>query len=234
MTPRRNVLGILGLVAAACFVIGPLLAWLKIAPSIAGFGLFALGGILAIVSGIGAIVAAVRGRGMRPGGVVALLVSVLFIVLATRGRGVPAINDFTTDPADPPAFHHAGTLGPNVGRDLAYPQAFAEIQRSCCADLHPARVKASPNDAFARARSVAEQMPRWTVTWTDPQAGLIEAVATSALFHFQDDIAIRVRPDGDGASRVDMRSKSRDGKGDLGVNAARIRSYVGTLEAGGK
>src|SRR5207249_1400182 len=52
------------------------------------------------------------------------------------------------------------------------------------------------------------------------------------LFGFQDDIAIRVRADGAGASRVDVRSKSRDGKGDLGTNAARIRAYVTALEAG--
>jgi uncharacterized protein (DUF1499 family) len=59
---------------------------------------------------------------------------------------------------------------------------------------------------------------------------VIEAVATSRLFHFRDDIAIRVRADGGGGSRVDMRSKSRVGQGDLGVNAARIRAYMAELE----
>jgi uncharacterized protein (DUF1499 family) len=73
-------------------------------------------------------------------------------------------------------------------------------------------------------------MPSWTITQADPGAGTIEAVATTRVFGFQDDIVIRVRPDGDGASRVDMRSKSRDGQGDIGTNAARIRAFVGNLE----
>jgi len=40
-----------------------------------------------------------------------------------------------------------------------------------------------------------------------------------------------VRPDPAGGSRVDMRSKSRDGKGDRGVNAARIRAFETVLAA---
>ncbi len=115
---------------------------------------------------------------------------------------------------------------------MDYPKGFAEIQRACCADLRPARVGAGAQDAFARAERVARGMPSWEVVWTDPSTGLIEAVATSRLFGFHDDIVIRVRSDADGASRVDMRSKSRDGQGDFGVNAARIRTYVAAVEAG--
>jgi len=155
----------------------------------------------------------------------------VFLALASRGVGKPRINDFTTDPADPPALAHAATLPPNVARDMTYPKGFADIQRGCCADLHPARVRAGAPEAFARAEAVARQMDL-TVTWRDPSAGLLEAMATSRLFGFHDDIAIRVRPEADGTSRIDVRSKSRDGQGDLGVNAARIRTFVAALEAG--
>jgi len=71
-------------------------------------------------------------------------------------------------------------------------------------------------------------MPTWNVVAEDPNGLTIEAVSTSNLFRFQDDVVLRVRPDGSG-SKVDMRSKSRDGKGDMGVNTARIRSYIDTL-----
>jgi uncharacterized protein (DUF1499 family) len=152
-------------------------------------------------------------------------------VIAARGAGAPRINDFTTDPADPPAFRHAATLPANAGRDLGYPPSFASVQQTCCADLRPARLRVAPAEAFGRARTAAERMPAWTITHADPEAGTIEAVATSRLFHFQDDIVIRVRPDG-GGSRVDVRSKSRDGQGDFGANAARIRAYVAELERG--
>jgi uncharacterized protein (DUF1499 family) len=132
---------------------------------------------------------------------------------------------------DPPSFKHATTLGPNAGRDMAYPASFAPIQQACCADLRSARLPVPVDQAFARVKKTAEAMPSWTVTAEDPSAGTLEAVCRSSLFGFQDDIAIRVRADGAGASKVDMRSKSRDGQGDLGVNAARIRAYVAALEA---
>jgi uncharacterized protein (DUF1499 family) len=111
---------------------------------------------------------------------------------------------------------------------------FAAEQRACCADLQPVRLALAPAEAFPRAKATAEQMPSWVVTFADPATGLIEAVATSAVFGFQDDIVIRVRPEAGGrASVVDMRSKSRDGKGDLGANANRIRAFVARLGQGG-
>jgi uncharacterized protein DUF1499 len=221
----------LGMVAGACFVGGPLLAWIRIVPGLVGFLLFALGGLLGLVLGVLSLVQAVRGRGLGRGGVVALGVAAAFLLIAARGGGAPRINDFTTDLADPPTFTHAGTLAPNAGRDMGYPVDFAAIQRECCADLRPARLTVAPGEAFARAEQAARRNG-WDVTWTDPSAGRLEAVATTRLFGFHDDIAIRVRPEGDGASRVDVRSKSRDGKGDMGTNAARIRAFVGSLEDG--
>jgi len=44
-----------------------------------------------------------------------------------------------------------------------------------------------------------------------------------------DDISVRVRESGGGAV-VDIRSKSRDGKGDMGANAARIRAFRDWIE----
>jgi uncharacterized protein (DUF1499 family) len=43
---------------------------------------------------------------------------------------------------------------------------------------------------------------------------------------------VRVRPDGNG-SRIDVRSLSRIGGGDLGTNAKRVRAYSRRLAAGG-
>jgi uncharacterized protein (DUF1499 family) len=223
-----------GLLGGGTMLVGTGLAWLRLVPSLVGFGLFALGGLVCLGASIGVIIGLLRGRGLRPGGVVALAGAALLLVAARPGFGVPRINDFTTDLADPPAFTHAATLGPNVGRSLAYPAAFAAEQRACCADLHPAQLAAAPAEAFPRVRDTAARMPSWTLTASDPAAGVIEAVATSTVFGFQDDIVIRVRPAATGpGSIVDVRSKSRDGKGDLGVNANRIRAFVARLEEGG-
>jgi len=61
-----------------------------------------------------------------------------------------------------------------------------------------------------------------------PEKGTIEATETTFWFGFKDDVVIRIRPEGAG-SRVDVRSKSRVGKSDLGANAARIRRFAAAL-----
>lgn len=225
---RRSTLGLLALVA---FLVGPALAWLRILPSLGGFIVMALGGLLALGVAIASLIQAARGRGLTAGGAVALVVAAIFVFAAARGAGVPRINDYTTDLADPPTYKHAATMPANQGRDLGYPPDFAAQQRTCCADLAPVKLAVPATDAFARVGRVAEAMPSWTVTSSDPQTGTIEAVSESALFHFKDDVVIRVRPDAAGGSRVDVRSKSRDGKGDFGVNAARIRAFAAALAA---
>jgi uncharacterized protein (DUF1499 family) len=112
---------------------------------------------------------------------------------------------------------------------MTYPPAFAAVQRSCCADLAAAHLPVAPATAFVRVETLALAQPDWTLIRRDPATGEIEAVATTRVFGFHDDVVVRVRPDGTG-SRVDVRSKSRDGRGDLGTNADRIRRFVAALQ----
>lgn len=225
----RNAIGLVAVLAMVC---GPLVAHFGVVPPLGGFAIFALGGLVSIVVGIVSLVQLVRGRGVTLGGALGIVAAIVFVGIASAGRGSPRINDFTTDTSDPPAFQQAGTLPQNAGRDMSYPSAFAAIQHDCCADLHPAKLSVPPAEAYERALRTARAMPAWTITRADPAGPAIEAVATTNVFRFQDDIVIRVRPDAAGAgSRVDMRSKSRDGKGDIGANTARIRAYMAALEA---
>jgi uncharacterized protein (DUF1499 family) len=230
--PPSRTLDVVGLVAVGLIVLGPLLAWLRLVPALVGFVIFALGGLVALVVTVIAVVRAVRGRGFgRAGTIAAALAALAFIALATRGGGSPMINDFTTDLVDPPAFTRAAAEPANAGRDLSYPAAFADEQRACCEDLTSVRVAAPPAAAFAIVETIAGGMPDWTITRKDAAAGELEAVATSRIFGFADDVVVRVRPDPASGSRVDVRSKSRDGKGDRGVNAARIRAFRAALTA---
>jgi uncharacterized protein (DUF1499 family) len=228
MRSGRGV-GAAGLVAAVLAIGGPLSAWAGLGRPLHGFVVFALGGLLAVLVTIGTLVRLLRGRRLGAGGAAGLAVAVVIGALVLSGRDSPRINDFTTDVEDPPAFHFAARLPDNVGRDLAYPAAFAEVQRGCCADLTPLELALPPAEAIERVRRVAGALPRWSVTHVDPGAGRVEAVVTSRIFRFRDDVVIRVRPIGGGRSRVDMRSKSRDGQGDLGANAARIRAFMAAL-----
>jgi uncharacterized protein (DUF1499 family) len=229
--PPSRILDRVGLVAVALMLLGPLLAGVRLLPGLAGFVTFALGGLLALIVAVLGVIRAVRGRGFGGGGVIAATVGALaFVGLAGRSAGSPRINDFTTDPANPPAFKQAAEERANAGRDLGYPAGFAEIQRACCADLTPMKLKTSPAATFAMVELVARDTPDWTITRRDEASGELEAVATSRLFGFKDDVVVRVRPEPDG-SRVDMRSKSRNGQGDLGTNAARIRAFEAALAA---
>lgn len=89
-------------------------------------------------------------------------------------------------------------------------------------------LKASPGEAFSRARAAAQDMG-WEIASADPAAGRIEAVATTLWFGFKDDVTVRVAPQ-DAGSRIEVRSKSRVGRGDAGTNARRVRAYLKRLE----
>lgn len=225
------MLNTVGLLALLAMTVGAGAAWLRLVPAMGGFVPFALGGIVCLVVGVTSFVQLVRGKGLTPGGGLAMVGAAVLVVAAAPGRGLPRINDFTTDLDDPPGFHKALGFPANEGRDMAYPAAFAAEQRACCADLAPTTLPLAKEAAIARVALVAASMPGWRVTATDVDTGTVEATSTTRLFGFQDDIVIRVRPAGDGGSRIDMRSKSRDGKGDLGANAARIRAFMTTLAA---
>lgn len=225
----------LSLLAAAAFLIGPLGARFGLTPAMTGFLVFDLGGILGLVAFVLGAVGAARNTGAARsaavrGLVIGGLVGGLFLALAFSSRGYPRINDITTDTVKPPRFVAAVDLPANADRDMAYPgPAFAEQQRDGYPDLAPLDLAMPPAEAYARARQVAAEMPTWTITREDAEAMAIEGYDTSALFRFQDDFIIEVRQGVDG-SVVHMRSKSRDGQGDIGANAKRIRAFLAKMK----
>jgi len=219
----------LAAVGAGLFIVGPLLAHFWVVPSLTGFVLFDLGGLLGLVAlGLG-VTAALRGHGAGAGLALGGLMTVVFLGLASGGAKVPRINDITTDTVNPPRFVKAGDLPGNRGRDLTYPGgSFAEQQRAGYPDLAPLQLALPVDEAFPRVEAAARSLPNAEIIRVDPAAHVIEGVCTSRLFRFQDDFVVEVRPQ-DGGSVVQMRSKSRDGKGDLGVNAARIKALFAKL-----
>jgi uncharacterized protein (DUF1499 family) len=158
------------------------------------------------------------------GGCGALLVALLF-VSARSGAGLPPINDITTDLADPPSF---ASDPAGAGRDMTYPADFVPQVKAAYPDLAPIRVASSPMQALELARETARSLG-WEVIAVDTGAGTLQARETTKIFLFVDDVVVRVRPDASGSAIVDLRSKSRVGRGDLGANAARIRRFAEKL-----
>jgi uncharacterized protein (DUF1499 family) len=144
-----------------------------------------------------------------------------------RLRGiVPPIHDVTTDPDNPPAFVAAAALrkAQNLNTTDYEGAKLAEQQRKAYPELAPVTLNLPPQQAFERALATAQRLG-WKITETDAAAGRIEATETSRWFRFVDDIVIRVAPT-DSGSRIDLRSSSRVGRSDFGVNAARIRRFT--------
>ncbi len=200
-----------------------------------GFQLFALGFLLSILGlAVGLIatfqtrkpqLAAGRNRAVMAT-VVCAVIALPLIVTVLRSSKYPPINDITTDFNNPPEFVNAQKLQHEPNRDMKYNKAkYADRQLAGYGPIGPIKERLSPADAFARVTEVAKASPTWTITYSDPATNTLEVVATSKLWHFNDDVVIQVRPTPDGASLIEMRSKSRDGIGDFGVNARRIRRF---------
>lgn len=150
--------------------------------------------------------------------------------LFLQAREVPRINDITTDVTDPPPLVVTLTMRQGATNPPAYPGTdVAVLQRAAYPDIVPIMLAVPPAEAFKRVDRVAMAMG-WDVVARAPTEGRIEAVDTTQWFGFRDDIVVRIRPDGTG-SRIDIRSKSRLGRSDLGVNARRIRAFTEKLKA---
>jgi uncharacterized protein (DUF1499 family) len=169
-----------------------------------------------------AIPAARRRGAVMP--IVALVIgAVTFAVpfqFQQTASSVPRINDITTDTANPPQYMTTARKYPG--------DEFARQQRAAYPDIAPVMLALAPREAFDRAVKAAESMG-WEVVGRDAAAGTLEAVDTTRWFGFKDDIAVRVSAAG-GGSRIDVRSKSRVGRNDIGTNARRIRTYTERLK----
>lgn len=147
-----------------------------------------------------------------------------------RTQRLPELNDISTDISNPPAMVVTTQLRRGATTPAAYPGANAGVlQRAAYPDIVPLILAVPPAEAFKRVDEAATAMA-WEVVARNPAEGRLEAIATSEWFGFRDDIVVRIRPDRTG-SRIDIRSKSRVGESDLGVNARRIREFIARLKA---
>ncbi len=228
------------LIALALVLAGLIGAHFGFAAPLVGFQLFLIGllfGVLALILGLIGLFRTRRPQWQHAHGraVVAsylgAILTALLVYLAMGAFGYPAINDITTDFDNPPQFVHAQSLPQNHGRNLAYDKAkYAQRQQQGYRALEPLKLSMDPDAAFREASMLASEMHGWRVTYTDAKSRSLEGVATTRLFRFKDDFVIQVRPASSG-SLVEMRSKSRDGEGDVGANYKRIENFFTTLSA---
>jgi uncharacterized protein (DUF1499 family) len=193
------------------------------------------GGAAAVVSLFAVVLTLARPRGERHrlalAGLGLLLGAALIGFPASqlyRARNLPPIHDITTDVNDPPAFQAVLPLRASAPNTVDYGGSeVAAQQRNAYPDIATVTLSVPPAQAFERALATAQAMG-WDLVASDSSAGRIEATDTTFWFGFKDDVVVRVRP-ANGGSRIDVRSLSRVGRGDVGTNARRIRDYLREL-----
>ncbi len=182
----------------------------------------AIAGAALAVAALGLWLARRRGGGIAALGLV-LSLPVLIAAGAWQYASLttPPINDISTDTEDPPVFWFTATPSD-------YPAQNAEPQRAAYPDVRPLDLPLPVDDAFAAALALVEARG-WAVLSADPAESQIEAIATSRLFGFEDEVAIRVT-ETDTGTRIDVRSRSRLGQIDRGANARRIEAFLADFE----
>ena len=146
----------------------------------------------------------------------------------TSGGSYPTIHDITTDAADPPRFTSAASQRGADSNSLEIDEDVIQQQQEAYPNLQTLVSPLSIEDAYSLALQVATDMG-WDIYRQDSNAMFIEAVDTTSIMGFKDDIVIRVRSSARG-TLVDLRSVSRVGEGDLGANAARISAFVNAFQ----
>ena len=226
------LVAIIGALATLLFLFG---ARLGVWEPITGLGLYRgyFNLIAMIVTGVGLLALIVHlGRKEKAsavlGGVVTVvgvisLVPMISSMLNPPVRGAP-INDITTDTTNPPEFLVLDDTREGARTSLVYAgEEVAQTQAATYPDIAPLETDLSADAAFARALELANDTG-WEIVASDAEARRFEATARTSVFYFADDVAVVVSEQ-DSGSRVDMRSVSRVGRSDRGVNAARIREF---------
>ncbi len=203
--------------------------------------------LLGIIVALGGLLASLLRRAPAPRGEAVAGIGAAVAALAylggwaLPGLGAAPIHEVSTDLSAPPAFVAVKAIRdalPGVNPADYVTELWLrdrqvdvrEAQRRAYPDIQPLVLAGvSPQQAYARVEAAARQLG-WEVVAAVPTEGRLEATGTTRFLGLQHDIVVRLRVEG-GATRIDARSKSRQGLVDAGLNARRLREFLQLLEA---
>ena len=164
--------------------------------------------------------------------VIAAVIVLALGLFLYKAASVPRIHEISTDTENPPPFVALLAARQDSWNGAVYGgPAVAAAQRKGYPDIIPLLLPDPPERVFPRVEAVAREMA-WHIAATVPAEGRLEATATTPVLRFKDDVVVRVSPALNG-SRVDIRSVSRIGHGDMGANAKRVRAFLAALATPG-
>ena len=230
-------LALFALAVAALSVVIVRSGMLEIEPALATFAAALIFAALAVLLSFFAFVAIWR-QGLAGLGstILGLFLGLLLLAypgyLGYRASKLPQISDITTDPTNPPRFDVLARLRPR-GRNNYPGAATARKQEAAYPEVTPLQESVPVKLVYDITLALVTKRKWHVVDARPPSAGrpeaVIEAVARTLIMGFRDDVVIRITAATDGA-RIDMRSASRYGLHDFGVNAARIRSLLDDID----
>lgn len=141
----------------------------------------------------------------------------------------PPIHDITTDINTPPQFTFLSDDRAGAKNTLVYGGAeIAQQQLKAFPDLKPITSELTAKQAYLKAINIAHTMG-WDIVYEDQKTFNFEATARTPFFNFTDDVVVQVS-EKNNISIINIRSVSRIGRGDRGVNAQRIRDFTKRFE----
>jgi uncharacterized protein (DUF1499 family) len=146
-----------------------------------------------------------------------------------KAQGSPPIHDITTDIDSPPEF----VAMVRLRRDAPNPPEYAgeetaRLQQEAYPHIQPLIVSTGKQEVIDEIVHLMANRG-WDMVSINRQDGRVEATEKLPWFGFKDDVVLRIEETAEG-TRIDMRSKSRIGRGDIGVNADRIDQFLSDLE----
>lgn len=145
-----------------------------------------------------------------------------------KAQSVPPIHDITTDLESPPEFVAMVRLRQDAPNPPEYAgEESAAAQREAYPHIQPLMLNAPKEEVIDEIVNLIAGRG-WDMVAINRQEGRVEATEKLAWFGFKDDVVLRIS-ESNGGTRVDMRSKSRIGRSDIGVNADRIDSFLSDL-----
>lgn len=190
-----------------------------------------------VLSAVTLLIGAIRGTAGTAtvavaGLVVSLAASAYPLYQYGKVNRLPRIHDITTDTERPPEFVALAEARKQSPNGLAYKGAeIAVQQKQAYPRIGPLDSKLAPADLYAKTEAAMRALGLRIVDARADQ-GRIEASTTSVFYGFTDDMVARIEARESG-SRLDLRSMSRVGLSDVGVNAQRIQALLDALRANG-
>jgi uncharacterized protein (DUF1499 family) len=192
-----------------------------------------------LLGGAGSVVIWRTGR--RGGGSIVGAVFLAALLLAypafltAQAIRLPALTDISTDLNDPPQFARSSRA--LAAREAIVhepiPQQAREAQRRAYPGVAPIILDLDADEAWQIVQKAVAARKWRVVDQVLPGGrigvGHIDAIDTTLLMGFPQDVTIRLRPLA-GQTRIDIRSASRFGRHDFGENARRIRRFADELQ----